>query len=302
MLPFVVCFPAKRRRLIFKNILIPLDGSHAAERVLPRLAPVLAREAVRHLVTVVPGGIGGKPSAADRTRLLEAESYLSFLAAELGGSVRTDVLRGQVVEEILAATSALGADLIALSTHGESARPTLPFGSVAGRVVLAATCPVLVIGAFPEDAAPTPSRPTRVLVALDGSRASEASIAPARSVAAEWGAEIILLHVIEPLWAASDSTVAEWRANETEATLRRLQQLADGLGHEGIKARVLLSRGEPAREIRAQAVRRQAGLLCLSTAGRGAMGRLLMGAVAQKLIGALPIPALIVRAAPSPPA
>jgi nucleotide-binding universal stress UspA family protein len=63
----------------------------------------------------------------------------------------------------------------------------------------------------------------------------------------------------------------------------------------------ILSHGEPAREIVAQVTRRQAGLLCLSTAGRGAMGRLLFGAVAQKLIGALPVPTLIVRAAPSRP-
>ena len=287
---------------MFKQILIPLDGSQAAERVLPRLAPLLVPEAVRHIVTVVPGAAGRKPAAAERMRVLEAESYISFLAAELGGGVRTDVLRGEVVEEILAAAGALNTDLIALSTHGESARPAVPCGSVAGRVLLSATCPVLVFGAFADEVEHTPRRPTRILVALDGSSESEASIPPARSAAAEWGAEIILLHVIEPLWAASDSTVAEWQAQETEATQRRLRELADGLGREGVKARALLSHGEPAREILAQAVRRQAGLLCLSTAGRGAMGRLLMGAVAQKLIGSLPIPALIVRAAPSRPA
>ena len=286
---------------MFKHILIPLDGSQAAERVLQRLAPLGAPEAIRHLVTVVPGAAGREPSPADRVRLLEAESYLSFLAAELGDGARADVRRGEVVEEILGATGALGADLIALSTHGESARPAVPCGSVAGRVLLAATRPVLVIGAFADDAGYTPGRPTRILVALDGSSESEASLPPARSAAAEWDAEIILLHVIEPLWAAADSAVAEWQAKETEATQRRLRELADGLVREGIRARALLSHGEPAREIVAQVVRRRAGLLCLSTAGRGAMGRLIFGAVAQKLIGALPAPTMIVRAAPSRP-
>jgi len=284
---------------MFKHILIPLDGSQAAERVLQRLAPLFAPDAVRHLVTVVPATAGREPSPVDRVRWLEAESYLSFLAAELGEGVRADVRRGAVVEEILAATSALGADLIAISSHGESARPAVPCGSTAGSVLLAATCPVLVIGAFADDAGYAPSRPTRILVALDGSSESEASMAPARSAAAEWGAEVILLHVIEPLWAAADSAVAEWQAQETEATRQRLQELADGLGREGIRARVLLSHGDPAQEIVAQVARRRAGLLCLSTAGRGAMGRLLFGAVAQKLIGALPVPTLIVRAAPS---
>jgi nucleotide-binding universal stress UspA family protein len=286
---------------MFKHILIPLDGSQTAERVLQRLAPLFGPGAIRHLVTVVPAGAGREPSPADRVRWLEAESYLSFLAADLGAGVRAEVRRGEVLEEILGASGALGVELIALSSHGESARPDMPCGSVAGRVLLAATCPVLVIGAFGDDAGHTPGRPTRILVALDGSSESEASLPPARSAAAEWGAEIILLHVIEPLWAAADSAVADWRAKETEATQRRLRELADGLGREGIRARVLLSHGEPAREIVAQVMRRQAGLLCLSTAGRGAMGRLLFGAVAQKLIGALPVPILIVRAAPSRP-
>jgi nucleotide-binding universal stress UspA family protein len=287
---------------MFKHILIPLDGSQSAERVLQRLAPLVGQEAIRHLVTVVPAAAGREPSAADRVRLLEAKSYLSFLAAELGDKARADVRRGEVVQEILSATGALGADLIALSSHGESARPAVPCGSVAGRVLLAATCPVLVMGAFAGDGGCAPSRPTRILVALDGSSESEASLPPARSAAAEWGAEIILLHVIEPLWAAADSAVADWQVKETEATQRRLRELADALGREGIRARTLLSHGEPAQEIVSQVIRRQAGLLCLSTAGRGAMGRLLFGAVAQKLIGALPVPTLIVRAVPSRPA
>lgn len=287
---------------MFKHILLPLDGSQAAERVLERIAPLFGPDAVRHLLTVVPGAAGREPSPANRLQTLEAESYLSFLAAELGDGVRADVRHGDVVEQILVAAGDPGTDVIALSSHGESGSSAVPCGSVAGPVLLAANCPVLVVGALAGDAAHAPGRPARILVALDGSRESEASLAPARDAAATWGSEIILLHVIERLWAAGDSAVASWQARETEATQRRLRELADGLGREGIKARTLLTHGEPAREIVAQAVRRGAGLLCLTTAGRGALGRLILGAVAQKLIGVLPIPALIVRAAPAQPA
>ncbi len=283
---------------MFQRILIPLDGSPTAEGVLQSIDPLCAPEAIRHLVTVVPGATGRDPTSADLLRLLEAENYLSFLAAEAGDRARAEVRRGDVVEEILGVAASAGADLIALSSHGESARPGVPCGSVAGRVLLAATCPVLVIGAFADEAGCTRSRPTRILVALDGSQESEASLAPARSAAAGWGAEIILLHVIEPLWAAGDSALAEKMVREAQATHRRLQELAEGLGREGIRARALLSHGDPAREIVAQVVRRRAGLLCLGTAGRGAVGRLFFGAVAQKLIGALPVPTIIVRAAP----
>lgn len=286
---------------MFKHILIPLDGSPAAERVLQRIDPLGTPEAIRHLVTVVPGSAGRAPTPAEQLRGLEAESYLSFLAAERSAGVRTEVRRGEVVEEIFAA-AAVGADLIAVSSHGESARPGVPCGSVAARLLLTADIPVLVIGAFTDETGFAAGGPARILVTLDGSRESESALPPARNVAAAWGAEIILLHVIEPLWAAGDSASAGMLARETEATLRRLQELAHGLGRDGIKSRVLLSRGEPAGEIVAQVVRRRAGLLCLSTAGRGAAGRLLFGAVARKLIGSLPVPAIIVRAVPARPA
>lgn len=287
---------------MFKHILIPLDGSQAAERVLQRIDPLGAPEAIRHLVTVVPGSAGRAPTPAEQLRGLEAESYLSFLAAERSAGVRAEVRRGEVVEEIFGAAAAVGADLIAVSSHGESARPGVPCGSVAARLLLTADVPVLVIGAFTDETGFATACPARILVTLDGSRESESALAPARNVAAAWGAEIILLHVIEPLWAAGDSASAGMLARETEATLRRLQELAHGLERDGIKARVLLSRGEPAGEIVAQVVRRRAGLLCLSTAGRGAAGRLIFGAVARKLIGSLPVPAIIVRAVPAPPA
>lgn len=284
---------------MFKTILVPLDGSESAERVLPAMAPLRSPETALRLVRAVPIASAGA-APLDRTRRIEAESYLSFLAAELGGTARAEVRRGQAVEEILAAAGAAGADLIALSARGESG--ARPFGSTAGRVIHAAGCPVFVLEAPARDPGLPRSKPSRVLVALDGSRESETALAPARAIARASGADIVLFHVVGPLWATRDSAMAGMQAAGVEQTHARLQELAARLAGEGLRARPLLSHGEPAAEIRSQAQRRRADLICLSTAGRGTVGQLFFGAVAQRLIGASPVPLIVVRRGEAPAA
>jgi nucleotide-binding universal stress UspA family protein len=284
---------------VFKTIVVPLDGSAAAERVLSRIAPLRESASTLLLVRVVPGSGKVQPTVPESLRLIEAESYLSFLAAELGEGVRAEVRRGAVVEEILAAANAAGADLIGLSSWGETGPGRATVGSTAGRLVLGAACPVFVLGPPQETPPASASRPARVIVALDGSAASESCLAPALRLARGSGATLILLHVIEPLWAAGDSAAAGQQAAETKKTADRLSGLVAQYRKDGVMARSLIVRGDPAGEILSQVRRRQADFLCLSTASRGPLGRLLFGTVAQKLIGVAPVPAIAVRRGPA---
>jgi hypothetical protein len=66
---------------MFERILIPLDGSQTSERILSRVAPLVAPGAIRQLLTVVPGADRREPTPAQRLRLLEAESDLFVRAA-----------------------------------------------------------------------------------------------------------------------------------------------------------------------------------------------------------------------------
>jgi nucleotide-binding universal stress UspA family protein len=285
---------------MFRKIVVPLDGSESGERVLSRIAPLRAPNSTLHLVRVVPGSAGSRPTPLEELRLIEAESYLSFLASEPGDGVRTEVRHGAVAEEILAAASAAGADLIGLSSCGESGPARATVGTTAGRLILAAACPVFILGASREEPQPAPSKPQRVIVALDGSVASEACLAPARQLARGFGAALILLHVIEPLWAAGDSASADQQAQEVRRIHERLRNLAAQLAQEGISARPLIARGEPAGEIQSQIERRRGDLLCLSTSSRGPVGRLFFGTVAQKLMGFVRVPVIAVRREHSP--
>jgi nucleotide-binding universal stress UspA family protein len=278
---------------VFRNILVPLDGSDLAERVVRRVLPWRDADATLHLVRVIPGG-GPELTPFEEALSIEAESYLDFIAADVGGAVRKQVRRGAVADEVLAAAKAANADLIALSTHGESGVSRFVFGSTAERVVRSSPCPVMVVAAS-QSMAPPVATLERIVVALDGTADSESALGPARPLALDHAASLLLLTVVESLWAAGDSALARVQAKEVRKTHDRLRQLAGELSAAGVKARPLLSRGDPAAEILSQVDRRRADLLCMSTHARGTVGRWFFGSVAEEVLKSVRVPVLLVR-------
>ncbi len=137
---------------ILDNILIPLDGSALAERVLePAMNLARLMEARCTLLRVI------KPrSSADahgRDSQAEAEpaaAYLERIAErprEPGLEVRTRVVVAQqVAEAILEEAETQASDLIALATHGRGSLKRLLLGSVADNLIKAGTTAVLICG------------------------------------------------------------------------------------------------------------------------------------------------------------
>jgi nucleotide-binding universal stress UspA family protein len=81
--------------------------------------------------------------------VMQAEADLQRLAGNLGKStgLRVSVLlrEGTPFETICRAAETLGADLIALTTHGYAGLKHVWLGGTAERVVRHAACPVLVV-------------------------------------------------------------------------------------------------------------------------------------------------------------
>ncbi len=124
----------------FAKIVVPLDGSDEAERVLPRVDPLVRRFGSRiHLVQTVPPG---PDLPAQRER---AGDYLEKRATALrksGHQVSTEVRTGAAADELLAA--ATEADAVAMTTHGRSGASRAVYGSVAERLLAKAEVPVFV--------------------------------------------------------------------------------------------------------------------------------------------------------------
>ena len=159
----------------YTEIVVPLDGSPAAELVLPHASALAVRFGARMtLVRVTPPpevSVVATPTAPFGTRsgelhpLIEREredaiGYLDTLARHLkaaGIAVTFEHRDGSAAAEILELARMVGADLIAMTTHGRGGLGRLVFGSVAYDVVRAAPCPVLIVRVSAEQTADRPA-------------------------------------------------------------------------------------------------------------------------------------------------
>ena len=124
---------------------------------------------------------------------------------------------GTAADVILSFAQERETDLIVMGTHGLRGFDRLMLGSVTDRVMRAAACPVLAVREPPHDLVAAgqerhnPHRLNRILACTDFSEDSDLALNYAFSAAAEYDAELTLLHVLEkvPTRAKTDEAVAE---------------------------------------------------------------------------------------------
>ena len=147
---------------MYKEILVPLDGSKRAEKILPyveELARMCGAEVMFLQVLECPpvvSGIVGAPfdeeqcRKVSRQRREDVESYLELWKgrfSENGIAARTCLGSGPIVEAILDTADHEDADLIALASHGRTGLPRVFYGSVAVGVLHRADRPLLLVRA-----------------------------------------------------------------------------------------------------------------------------------------------------------
>ena len=143
--------------MIVRKVLCPTDFSEGAEaswNVALGLAKQFEAEVILLHVVPEPPRLteayqrGYTPERFIEATIVEARRLLESLlakAADWNVKISWRVRRGVEFKEIAAAAAEEGADLIVLGTHGRSALPGLPLGSVAERVAGTAPCPVLLV-------------------------------------------------------------------------------------------------------------------------------------------------------------
>ncbi len=154
-----------------KKILVPLDGTAVGEAILPKLESLVleyvpsdkAEVVLLKVNSIVNYDVLTHDKRAqlpyteeDQMKLdLEAQAYLNKVAEPLrakGFTVKTMVRTGTVAEEIVKAAREIGANLIAMSSHGRSGVIRWAIGSVADQVVrLEGKIPVLAVKANEKD-------------------------------------------------------------------------------------------------------------------------------------------------------
>lgn len=148
---------------------------------------------------------------------------------------------------------------------------------------------------------------SRVVVPLDGSDLAAQALPYAAALAGA-DAELNLVRVVPPASPIRDKlgqivvpadAVERWAE---QAARDELAAAAERVRGPGLAVRATVAAGDPATEILRAAAADQADLIVLASHGRGAVGRVAYGSVADRLARHASIPVLVIRGADEQPA
>jgi len=139
-----------------------------------------------------------------------------------------------------------------------------------------------------------------ILVPLDGSALADRVFPYARALA-EPGRELVLLRVVPEgesiytLFGQPLMSDEEVRQMEERQALDDLERTASVVREWGLSAYPEVAVGDPAEQILRVAEARDIGLIAMTTHGRGAVGRLVYGSVADRVARGSSVPVLLVH-------
>jgi nucleotide-binding universal stress UspA family protein len=292
---------------MYKTILVPLDGSTLSEGILPYVR-ILAR-GIHVPVELLK--INDPRQLAPYAPPLQGGEYLEKVAVSISAitDVKCTVELGNPAARIIDLAAAQPDTLIAMATHGYSGPQRWLLGSVAEKILHAATNNLLVVRPTEGDTGGE-ARLRTVVVPLDGSELAEKVLPIVTALAACLSLEVILVHVLirflfrqpeaflpvfganipnqQELWVQAGSEAKQYLTGMEE----RLR--AQGLAHVSSSLIEGSAQGAAA-EIIDLARKTSDNLVAMSTHGRSGVGRWLIGSVAERVVRHSNDPVLVIR-------
>ena len=211
-----------------------------------------------------------------------------------GVQPQCDVQDGAVTDLILGLAEAKAVNLIVMGTHGLRGIDHLALGSVTEKVLRKARCPVLAVRKPAHAFAPPGGEPDlvqlhRILYCTDFSDDSEQAWDHANSLAAEYNAELTLLHVLEDISSSSDIE------NETAKVLERLEKRISPWARKNGMTKAVVRIGKAYQQIIQLAMESRADLVVMGVRGRHALDLAVFGSTTYRVVQSGPCPVLVVR-------
>jgi nucleotide-binding universal stress UspA family protein len=277
---------------MYRRMLVAIDRRGLADHALPTVA-ALARQCLGEVLVVSQPDAMETPAAAS-CRVKEVVRRLEAGGVAAHGEVLPTHTQTPA-RLIVKAACDFGADLVALGSRGRGDLAGLFLGSVGHQVAAQVRCPVLLVhgkGDTPDELQPLRLR--RLLVAVRTTAESEEALAVARTLAAEHGADVLVVHALEMAFDSEDAWYTEADA-EAEAVVQRAAERLDGCGR--VETRVVHGGPVVAADIAATAERWDADLIVLASRRPTDLGGLLLGSVAHGVVRRTQRPALLAERA-----
>jgi nucleotide-binding universal stress UspA family protein len=259
------------------HVIVILDDPHIEENLRHRLEELVA--------------------SGDEARRRDLENGAND---QPGFEVTPHMVRGLAPAEVIVETASnLGCELIVMGTHGRKGLSHLLLGSVAERVVRTSKVPVLTVRANADIELP---EVPKILVPHDFSEASATAVQQAAVWADALGAEITLLHVVEPVvypeFYSVDVLSDDLMERLVERSERALGKAAEDL-LGGTNARVQVEVGRAANTIVDYADPGRYDAVVMATRGLSGLEQVLIGSVAESVLRRCEIPLLAVPSSQS---
>lgn len=294
---------------MFRNILLPLDGSYFSELALPLAVRVAkAAGAKLHIVRVhLPTQTEIEPSPEwdldELVRDKEREQLQTAVArATINGvSATAELLEGPVGQGLERYIGVMAIDLVVMTTHGRSGLKRAVLGSVAEHCVRTTNAPLLLLHPQDEeDDVPThPESLQRILVALDGSPESEQVLGSAMDLAILTGARLTLTRIATAPFDIAVTIGVEalktYLDQERERALEYLTTVAQRLPGTARIDTFALAADRPAEGILRACKELGANGIAMATHGRSGWSRIAVGSVAESVLRKANVPVLVVR-------
>ena len=142
---------------------------------------------------------------------------------------------------------------------------------------------------------------TKILCPIDFSKHSQVALQHAESIAAKFGAELIVAHVVEPVlypvaYGLPPVAPVNYEENAKESATKALAPLVEGVTGRGVKARSLVDSGTASMRICDIAEEEGVSMVVLATHGYTGIRHVLLGSTAERVVRKCCCPVLTVKA------
>ena len=301
---------------VIQTILHPTDFSDAARAAFRRALQIAdTHDAVLHLLNVAPN-LGEDPvryaydmEAGDESivkKMRDASDAKMRELIEAVGAQDQEIRRvhsrgvapGPVILEYAEDQEV---DLVVMGTHGRRGVKRLVLGSVTEEVTRQAPCDVLTVRGEEEENG-TPPVVHKLLVPVDFSVFSRPLLQSAKVIAASFGAQIDLIHVIEPLPFPAPlmgaMTLNDLVSDPGARTAEHLDELIRSTGGPHVPIELHTEEGNAAQTILDTAEALSSNMIVIASHGRSGLEGLLLGSVTARVIRKSHCPVWIARAEP----
>jgi nucleotide-binding universal stress UspA family protein len=287
---------------MWKKILIPLDGSDLAELALPyaeELANAFKSEVI--LIHV------SEPSESHYKHMHEL--YVKEVAdriKERFKKVSQVVVSGKPADEIISYADKNKVGLIIMTSHGRSGILSWATGSIASKLLQAATMPVLLVrAAKPKRKVTREVLLNRILLPLDGSEAGEAAVSYIGELMSHLESEVTLLGVVssgQHIRSVGGLDYISYPPEQMEMFQKEAREYLDKVYRHlkrrkgTVRVAIEVVEGDVGQEIIKFAEGKGVDLIAVSSHGHSGIEKWVFGSIANKVVQGSKAPVLVVKA------